>query len=104
MICGDCRGGSSMEWMLRWASVIPGGLKHDARVLKLWAYAEGMQHDEVKAGFGVSTKYLGWTWAEKKRALPAPNAVMHRTVYQRFDLYAVQLYDQLLPYRPDTLA
>jgi hypothetical protein len=84
--------------------VIPDGLKHDQSVLNRWAYPEGPQHDEVKTGFGLITKYFGWTWAEEKRALPGPDAIMHRSVYQRFDLRAVQVYDELIPYRPTTLA
>jgi hypothetical protein len=28
---------------------------------------------------------------------------MHRSVYDRFDLRAVQLYDHMGPYRPETL-
>jgi hypothetical protein len=67
-------------------------------------YAAGPQHDEVKRGFGLLTKLFGWTWSEQARRLPSPDAVMHRTVFERFDLEAVQVYDELIPYRPVTLA
>jgi hypothetical protein len=94
----------TLDWMLRWASVVPGGLKHDPSVLKLWPYADGPLHDEVKSGFGLVTKLFGWTWSEQPRKLPSPDAIMHQTVYERFDLTAVQVYDELVRYRPVTLA
>jgi Uncharacterized alpha/beta hydrolase domain (DUF2235) len=28
----------TLDWVLKWASVVPGGLKRDDRVLKLWCY------------------------------------------------------------------
>jgi uncharacterized protein (DUF2235 family) len=93
----------TLDWMLKWATVIPGGLKHDGRVLELWPYPEGMQHDEARTGFGVITKLTGYTWTEQKRKLPSPDAVIHQSVYRRFDLRAVQVYDIMRAYRPDTL-
>lgn len=95
---------SALDWMLKWATVVPGGLKYDDRVLKLSPYPEGMQHDEVQAGLGLVTKLTGYSWTEEKRKLPSADAVMHRSVYKRFDLPAVQIYDALRPYRPQTLA
>ena len=55
-----------------------------------------MQHDECKVGFGSLTKLTGYTWAEKHRDLPgeAPHqAIMHRSVYERFDAAQVLQYD-----------
>jgi len=95
---------SALDWMLKWATVVPGGLKYDDRVLKLSPYPEGMQHDELQAGLGLVTKLTGYSWTEEKRKLPSADAVMHRSVYKRFDLPAVQIYDTLRPYRPQTLA
>ena len=43
----------ALDWMVKWATVVPAGLKHDDRVLKLSPYPEGMQHDEVRTGFGL---------------------------------------------------
>jgi uncharacterized protein (DUF2235 family) len=94
----------TLDWMLKWASVVPGGLKRDDRVLKLWCYPEGMQHDEVRSGFGLITRLTGYTWTEQKRKLPSPDAVAHRSVYRRFDLRTVRVYDIMRPYRPDTLS
>jgi hypothetical protein len=39
--------------MLKWASVVQGGVKHSPSVLKLWPYSEARQHDEIKSGFGL---------------------------------------------------
>jgi hypothetical protein len=63
-----------------------------------------MQHDEVRSGFGLITRLTGYTWTEQKRKLPSPDAVVHRSVYRRFDLRTVQVYDIMRPYRPDTLS
>ena len=94
---------AALDWMLKCASVIPNGLRHDADVLKPWPQPDGMQHDEVKSGLGLLTKLFGITYTKKERELPGPNAVVHLSVYNRFDLEAVQIYDQLVPYRPNTL-
>jgi T6SS, Phospholipase effector Tle1-like, catalytic domain len=93
----------ALDWMLKWATVVPGELKCDARVLKRSPYPEGMQHDEVQVGFGLITKLTGYTRPKENRKLPAANAVVHRSVYQRFDLRAVQVYNVMVPYRPETL-
>src|SRR4029434_8870769 len=94
----------TLDWMLKWATVVPGGLKHDGRVLKVWPYPEGIQHDEVRAGFGLITNLTGLTWPEQERNVPSPDAVVHRSAYRRFDLRAVQVYDVMRPYRPNALA
>jgi len=94
----------TLDWMLEWATVVPGGLKHDDRVLKVWPNPEGIQHDEVRTGFGLITKLTGFTWPKQERKLPSPDAVVHRSVYRRFDLRAVQVYDVMRPYRPNALA
>ena len=94
---------AALDWMLKCASVIPNGLRHDADVLKPWPQSDGMQHDEVKSGLGLMTKLFGFTYTKKERELPGPNAVAHLSVYNRFDLEVVQIYDQLVPYRPNTL-
>jgi uncharacterized protein (DUF2235 family) len=92
----------ALDWMLKWATVVPDGLKYDPRVLKLSPYPEGMQHDEVRAGFGLLTRLTGYTWPEQHRTIRS-DAVVHRSVHRRFDLEAVQVYDVVRPYRPETL-
>lgn len=86
----------ALDWMLRWARLIPGGLKHNPAVLTRCPYPEGPQHGPVTALFG-------WTWSKQDRRLPSPNSIIHRSVYQRFDLTAAPIYDEMRPYRPDTL-
>ena len=93
----------SLDWMFKCASIIPDGLIYDSAVLNRFPYPEGMQHDEVKSGLGLVTKLFGLTYSKKERILPGPAAIMHRTVYRRFDLKEVLLYDHRGPYRPNTL-
>jgi Uncharacterized alpha/beta hydrolase domain (DUF2235) len=89
----------TQQWMLSAAALIPGGIKYDARVLKLSPDPAGPQHDEAKAGH----------WQRGIRDLPtAPGttvsqAIMHRSVYARFEAGEVVLYDHLGEYRPVNL-
>jgi len=94
---------AALKWMRNCATAIPDGVNYDPDVLKPFPRPDGMQHDEVAAGFGLLTTLFHKTWAAKARELPGPDAVMHRSVYDRFDLRAVQLYDHVGPYRPETL-
>jgi len=96
----------SFRWMLAWASTVPDGISYDKSVLALHPDPAGMQHDECKAGFGWFTRLTGWTWPEKFRQLPGEppyEAIMHRTVYERFKVADVQQYDVMKQYRPITL-
>jgi uncharacterized protein (DUF2235 family) len=97
----------TLKWMLTWATIIPDEMRHDSSVLNLHAQSDGMQHDECKAGLGLVTKLTGKTWPEEHRKLPgdkAPyDAIMHRSVYDRFDALDVLQYDVTKPYRPNTL-
>lgn len=93
----------ALNWMLKWASVVPNGLKYDGRLTKLSPYPEGVQHDEVRVGYGLITRLTGFTWPREQRPLPGPDAIVHRSVYQRFDQKVVQVYDVMMPYRPKTL-
>jgi hypothetical protein len=99
----------TLKWMFLVASMIPNGIKYDPNVLKLRPAPDGIEHDEVKVGFGLLTKLTGYTWFKKNRELPenpvshVSMAAMHPSVYQRFDLKEVLRYDSNAPYRPDTL-
>ncbi len=93
----------ALRWMLDRATAIPDGIAYDASVLMPFPRSNGMQHDEVKAGFGLATRLFGRSWVKQLRELPGPEAVMHRSVYERFDLPEVLLYDRMGPYRPETL-
>jgi uncharacterized protein (DUF2235 family) len=94
---------STLQWMSECASAVPHGLQFDGQVLQLSPDPGGMQHDEVAAGLGLLTKLFGITWARKDRKLQSRRAVIHSSVYKRFDLPEVQVYDRLKPYRPSVL-
>jgi uncharacterized protein (DUF2235 family) len=99
----------TLRWMLACASTIPNGITCDRTVLRLHPDAAGLQHDEVKSGFGTLSNLLGFDWTYGARELPTradgfSDATMHRSVYERFDLDAVPIYDAMRPYRPVTLA
>jgi uncharacterized protein (DUF2235 family) len=99
----------ALGWMVASAASVPNGLRYEPSLLQLFPQQEGMQHDEIKAGLGVITKWFHYTWSEEHRRLPrGPGqtlsvAIMHRSVYQRFDMPAVQVYDLVKAYRPETL-
>ena len=92
----------TLNWMLLWASLVPEGIKYDSDVLRRSPYPQGRQHDEVKRGWGLVTALFGLTWTKKARTLPSTSAIMHRSVYERFDLEAVPVYDIRGPYRPES--
>ena len=94
----------TLNWMLEWASLVPGSLKHDPTVLVRWPYREGIRARRSQIGiWTLVTTLFGLTWTEKKRRLPGPDAVIHRSVYERFDLNAAPDYDEIRAYRPETL-
>jgi hypothetical protein len=81
---------NAMAWMLAAASIIPNGLTHDQTVLRLHPEPAGPQHNEQKNSwllFGL-------------RKLPGPAAIMHKSVYRRFDAGPVVLFDTIDRYRP----
>ena len=89
----------TLQWLLSAASLVPGGVKYDARVLHLSPDPSGPQHDECKAGH----------WQRCIRDLPTvpettvSRAIMHKSVYARFEAPEVVLYDHLGRYRPINL-
>jgi hypothetical protein len=81
---------NAFGWMLGAASIILNGLEHDETVLRLHPEPAGPQHNEQKnswLAFGL-------------RKLPGPGAIMHKSVYRRFDVGPVVLSDTTAPYRP----
>jgi hypothetical protein len=90
------------------AVVVPDGLITDPSVLHLWPSPNGMQHDEVATGYGWLSNLLNFTWTRQDRSLPLggeplSKAIIHRSVYKRFDCLEVQLCDAFGPYRPEAL-
>lgn len=95
----------ALDWMTRWATAVPDGLRFDRSVLQVWPHPEGRQHDEVAAGFSFIPRWTGITWTEKPRDLPdgGLRGIMHPSVYRRFDGTAVRLTDGYGAYRPIAL-
>jgi hypothetical protein len=81
---------NALAWMLAAASIIPHGLEYDETVLRLYPDPAGPQHNEQK-----------YSWlALGLRKLPSPRAIMHKSVYKRFEAGPVVLFDTTDKYRP----
>ena len=93
----------SLSWMADAAATVRNGITIDRTKLRLYPSAEGMQHDERKAGFPMLTGWLRLTWQGKQRDIHDPEAPLHDFVYQRFALPGVIHYDLVQPYRPEGL-
>lgn len=88
----------SLKWMIESASDSLGdeGLLLDRTVLQPHPAADGMQHDE--------TRSLVFRLAGKSDRDPVPDATLHATVAERFNIEAgVLQYDVVAPYRPEAL-
>jgi Uncharacterized alpha/beta hydrolase domain (DUF2235) len=85
---------NTLAWMLAAGSVIPGGIKHDATVLRLHPDSTGPQHNEQKGSWLA----LGL------RTLPSTAAIMHKSVYRRFAADPVVLFDEIGKYRPTNMS
>jgi uncharacterized protein (DUF2235 family) len=85
----------SLGWMAREAEAVPGGLKLDWSVLRLYPDARGMQHDEARGlAFRLARRHV--------RGIKA-DAPLHESVLERFAAAAVLQYDIEKPYRPEAL-
>jgi uncharacterized protein (DUF2235 family) len=85
---------NALAWMLAAASIIPDGLKHDETVLRLHTDPAGPQHNEQKNS---------WL-AFGQRVLPSTQAVMHKSVYRRYEAGSVVLFDTIGNYRPSNMS
>jgi uncharacterized protein (DUF2235 family) len=86
----------ALLWMVEEAQKVPNPLIIDTSVLRLYPSAAGMQHDESQ---GRLFKY-----AKKINRQLVPNATLHPSVFERFDLPAVLQLDEVKPYRPTALS
>jgi Uncharacterized alpha/beta hydrolase domain (DUF2235) len=84
---------NALAWMLAAASIVPNGLAHDETVMRLHPDPAGPQHDEQKNSWLA----LG------RRKLPGPRAIMHKSVFRRYDAGPVVLYETTAAYRPVNL-
>ncbi len=82
-----------LQWMVEAASEV--GLLYDPAVLHCYPDATAMQHDEAKSSI--------FRFARKKLRAAMPDSPLHPTVLERFRAAAVQQYDVIGPYRPETL-
>jgi len=87
----------TLQWMIEAASDRLGeeGLLLNRNVLQLNPSPDGMQHDE--------TRNILFRLAGKSDRDPKPEAVLHSTVVERFNLPGVLQYDVIAPYRPEAL-
>ena len=87
----------SLKWMIEAASDRLGkeGLLLDRGVLQPEPAADGMQHDEARS--------VVFRLAGKSNRDPLPEAILHPTVVERFNLAGVLQYDVVAPYRPEAL-
>jgi uncharacterized protein (DUF2235 family) len=84
---------TALQWMLDAATSV--GLVHDQSWLRLFQDAAGPQHDEKRIGVYRHTRTL-------VRKVP-PDAVLHQSVFDRFEVPEVLQYNMLKPYRPEAL-
>lgn len=92
----------ALKWMLECATDVPHGLKCDPSLLRTYPDPHGYQHDARKDGFPWLTRKLGLTYPLGRRD-PTPDAILHPSVYDRFDADGVPVYDRIEPYRPAAL-
>jgi hypothetical protein len=87
----------ALGWMVAAASdtLAEKGLILDRTVLTMHPSADGMQHDE--------TRSLAFRLAGRSDRAPVPDATLHPTVVDRFNLPRVLQYDVMAPYRPEAL-
>jgi hypothetical protein len=96
----------SLEWMIHCAENLPdgnspngNGIKVDRSWLQLNPDSLGPQHDEREPGY----LWGKFKWAKALRQIDH-NAILHRSVKDRFAAAAVQHFYQLQPYRPVNLS
>lgn len=86
---------TSLKWMVNEARSVPGGIVVDDSVLQLYPSSAGMQHDETKTGV--------FRYAKRAPRTVPPDAPLHPSVFERFELTAILQYDCTAPYRPENL-
>ncbi len=96
----------TLHWMLEEIKNTPYPIEIDMTKLKLFPYADGAQHCEVKAMRDLYPtwipKWLHFTWPEKTR-VEARGATLHESVKHRFECEHVLHHDVFEPYRPISL-
>jgi len=95
----------TLGWMVHAAEDLPdanspngNGIKVDRRFLQLNPDARGPQHDAREPGY----LWGRLKWPKALREID-PDAILHRTVYERFAADKVQHFYEMKPYRPENL-
>ncbi|MGI9371719.1 MAG: phospholipase effector Tle1 domain-containing protein [Hyphomicrobiales bacterium] len=84
----------SLEWMIDRAAQVEHPLQVDRKFLNLHPASGGIQHDETRSS---------WIpWPTKLRDIPS-DAVLHKSVFERFTYENVINYNQARVYRPENL-
>ena len=102
-----------LAWMVEEAMSLPQPIYIDHSVLNVYPDCAGQKHDERKAFLaafpGWVTRCAAWLvgpenfgWREGHRRIP-PDALLHRSVYERLTLGAVLVHGEMIPYRPRVL-
>lgn len=92
----------ALKWMVDRATEIPAGLTYDASILRAYPDPEGFQHD-ARRDSTVPLLRPRVPFYPLKYRDPPDDAVLHPSVYDRFDAAGVPIYDSIAAYRPPAL-
>jgi uncharacterized protein (DUF2235 family) len=103
----------ALAWMVEEALALPAPILIDPSVLRLYPDSAGPQHDERKAFIAACPGWLvklallfiparRFGWQEGHRHVPE-DALLHPSVLERFEHFAVMIHGDMVPYRPRAL-
>jgi uncharacterized protein (DUF2235 family) len=103
----------ALDWMVDEALSLPEPILIDRTVLRLYPDSAGPQHDERKAFIAACPGWLvklallfvparRFGWEEGHRHVPE-DALLHPSVLERFEHFAVMIHGDMVPYRPRAL-
>jgi uncharacterized protein (DUF2235 family) len=93
----------ALKWMLDEASSVEHPIVIDQSHLHMFPDPRGMQHDECKVGVPILGGLWRFSWTVGHRGIPRPDTTLHPSVIERVRLAAVRHYDEMKPYRPESL-
>lgn len=101
----------ALDWIVREAQSVPHPLLVNEESLRLFPDPGGLQHDEVQGMADSIRRRTPWglrwltarlNWREEHRS-PVPNATLHASVSERFEMSSVPRQGGEGPYRPEAL-
>jgi hypothetical protein len=103
----------ALAWMVEEAMGLPNPIYIDRALLNLYPDHAGPQHDERKAFLAARPGWLvrcarlfvapkDFGWRQGHRSVP-PDALLHRSVFERLRLPGVLIHGDIVPYRPYAL-